>query len=593
MDDREPGHRYRNVWIAGLLIMALTGVFIVLPASGADTATALGVIPSKSDIANLAFANAASGAYYFKFNQVGGGGINALHISSNSDELPNYGDVSTTTLQSGTFYVTDTGGRGYQDEAILLVAVLGEIPDNFAIHIKSSGYSWAPTGAKDTPPTLSQITYRSSAVDQTFTKSQFVYGPQTWRPAGNNDPSDYPIYYTQDTSDTTKKFKLMFVDLRAGPLGPNSKVDRPDAIDVSTLNDNGAIKVEYSIENLDTVVAFNTYAWNDNTTQGHGISWSNGLTSGGSVPSAVSGYTVLGTEYTDRVSEFPSLGSNIPVYRGPQTNFTTNITNGMAPLAVQFTDTTVQSVLSHVWDFGDGSSSTEQNPVHTYTKEGTYSVSLTDANNQGVPTTKTQAGLITVTTSSGGSSSGSSNGYTNGETWTGGYTNTTTGVTYYVNFTASVISGIAPLTVQFNDFSEIPNSTTWSWDFTGDGHPDSAVKNPQYVFRQAGNYTVNLNLTTSDGNVYSLARPQYIHVLDIPALNSDEGWIASDLPTTPANSSQADSQPSVTQTRNATVTTTPDSGGSSPLGTKVAEVLFDSAVVVAVIGGGFFLWRKM
>ncbi len=589
MDLKNIRYRYRNAWIAGLFIIFLTCSFILLPAMAADTPTELGIFPAKSDVSNLAFANAATGAYYYKFNQVGGGGINALHISSNPDQLPNYGDVSTTTYQSGTLYITDTGGRGYQDEAILLVSVMGDIPDNFAIHIKSSGYSWTPTGEKDTPPTLPQITYHEGAVDQTFTKSQFVYGPQTWRPAGNNVPSDYPIYYTQDTTDATRKFKLMFVDLKAGPLGPNSKIDRPDAIDVSVLNNNGAIKVDYKIENLDKVVCFNVYAWNDNTTQGHGISWSNGLTSGGSVPSAVSGFTVLGPEYADRASEFPSLGSSLPVFHGPQTNFTTNVTEGAAPLAVQFTDTTVQSVLASSWDFGDGSSSTERNPVHVYTRAGSYNVSLTDANNQGVTTTRTRANLIVVT----GPATGGYTGSSVGGTWTGGYTNATTGFMYQANFTANVTGGVAPLSVQFSDLSGIPGSVTWAWDFTGDGLPESTLKNPVYTFRKIGNYTVNLTVKTEDGGVVSLARPQCIHVIDMPSLDSNEGWIMSDLPEPVAIATiPGDLDPPV-PARNATGSVAKvTGGGESPLGTKIAGLLLDAVFITLVIGVGLFLWKK-
>ena len=112
MDDRKTGYRYRNVWIPVLLVMILAGLFII-PVSAADTGTALGVIPSKSDIANLAFANAGTGAYYFKFDQTNGGGLNALHIASSSSAVENFGEVTTTTSQSGTFYITETGGRGY------------------------------------------------------------------------------------------------------------------------------------------------------------------------------------------------------------------------------------------------------------------------------------------------------------------------------------------------------------------------------------------------------------------------------------------------------------------------------------------------
>jgi PKD repeat protein len=56
---------------------------------------------------------------------------------------------------------------------------------------------------------------------------------------------------------------------------------------------------------------------------------------------------------------------------------------GHAPLQVEFKDKSVYSPTSWSWDFGDGCTSTEQNPVHVYTGVGRYTVSLTASNNAG------------------------------------------------------------------------------------------------------------------------------------------------------------------------------------------------------------------
>lgn len=66
----------------------------------------------------------------------------------------------------------------------------------------------------------------------------------------------------------------------------------------------------------------------------------------------------------------------------PVANFTTDITNGSSPLTVQFTDKSNYPT-SWLWDFGDGTTSNKQNPSHTYTKAGIYTVKLTVANNNG------------------------------------------------------------------------------------------------------------------------------------------------------------------------------------------------------------------
>jgi PKD repeat protein len=78
-------------------------------------------------------------------------------------------------------------------------------------------------------------------------------------------------------------------------------------------------------------------------------------------------------------------------------------TSGMAPLTVAFTGTggsTVTSdVLSYLWTFGDGSTSTEKNPSHAFTAAGTYSVTLSVSNATGQSGAAT-AQTITVTTGS-------------------------------------------------------------------------------------------------------------------------------------------------------------------------------------------------
>jgi PKD repeat protein len=46
-------------------------------------------------------------------------------------------------------------------------------------------------------------------------------------------------------------------------------------------------------------------------------------------------------------------------------------------LNVAFTDSSTGSVTSYAWTFGDGGTSTQQNPSYTYTTAGTFSVALT------------------------------------------------------------------------------------------------------------------------------------------------------------------------------------------------------------------------
>jgi PKD repeat protein len=68
-----------------------------------------------------------------------GGGLNAVHIAQGTS---GFGEITSTNSMTGTFYVTETGGRGYHDAIYLCVAVNGTIPDDFRIHIKADGYTW-------------------------------------------------------------------------------------------------------------------------------------------------------------------------------------------------------------------------------------------------------------------------------------------------------------------------------------------------------------------------------------------------------------------------------------------------------------------
>ncbi|MGB7968661.1 MAG: SBBP repeat-containing protein, partial [Methanobacterium sp.] len=79
----------------------------------------------------------------------------------------------------------------------------------------------------------------------------------------------------------------------------------------------------------------------------------------------------------------------------PVANFTSNVTNGAAPLSVQFNDTSTGNPTSWYWDFGDNQNSTVQNPTHTYTNAGTYNVSETVTTVEG-SNTDTQNNYIAV-----------------------------------------------------------------------------------------------------------------------------------------------------------------------------------------------------
>jgi len=145
----------------------------------------------------------------------------------------------------------------------------------------------------------------------------------------------------------------------------------------------------------------------------------------------------------------------------PTPEFVADELTGYAPLAIQFTDESTGQPTEWFWAFGDGETSTLQNPEHTYESAGSYTVSLTVSNDAG-SNTETKDDYIVVE-------------------W----------LPMDASFTATPETGTAPVTVQFDDQST-GNPTSWSWDF-GDGGV-STLQNPEYTYLTPGTYTVTLTI---------------------------------------------------------------------------------------------------
>lgn len=116
-------------------------------------------------------------------------------------------------------------------------------------------------------------------------------------------------------------------------------------------------------------------------------------------------YTGAGT-YSVELTSFNVDGSDtetktdyIDVYADtPSAEFDTNKTSGYTPLGVRFTDlsTSVSPITSWLWTFGDGNTSTSQNPTHTYSHPGSFTVTLTVMNAVGKYDTEIKTSLIRI-----------------------------------------------------------------------------------------------------------------------------------------------------------------------------------------------------
>jgi len=85
------------------------------------------------------------------------------------------------------------------------------------------------------------------------------------------------------------------------------------------------------------------------------------------------------TDFNSSFAIYPEICPSLPT-----ADFIVDVSNGCNNLTVQFTDQSSANTDFWLWDFGDGSStSSDTNPVHTYTVPGTYTVTLTATNTIG------------------------------------------------------------------------------------------------------------------------------------------------------------------------------------------------------------------
>jgi len=201
------------------------------------------------------------------------------------------------------------------------------------------------------------------------------------------------------------------------------------------------------------------------------------LTNGARYYFAVTAYNEAGQE-----SSFSNEASAlIPLPTGaPTASFSASATSGVAPVSVSFSSSSTGTISLYSWNFGDGTSSTAQNPTHVYSSPGTYSVSLT-VTGSGGSNTMTRNGFIVVSASGSG---------------------------VVANFSASRQAGPAPLNVSFTDEST-GTVSSYNWSF-GDGGTSTA-RNPSHTYSSPGTYTVSLTVTGSGGSK-TVTKNGYIRV---------------------------------------------------------------------------------
>lgn len=222
------------------------------------------------------------------------------------------------------------------------------------------------------------------------------------------------------------------------------------------------------------------------------FTWGDGTANTNTVTSAAHTYTV-GGYYSPQIQspagtgDFTTNSNYIGAgITGPVSSFTDNVTYSYIAVnaPVQFTDTSSGTPYAWSWNFGDGNTSTLQNPIKTWVTPGNYTVSLNVTNAAGYGISSQTVTVVTVP---------------------------------YAQFTASSTSGSPGLLVTFIDQS-IPGvgatGLTYNWSF-GDSlsaQPTSTtIGNVQHVYAYAGVYDVNLTITDSLGTS-TMLKTQYITI---------------------------------------------------------------------------------
>ena len=174
-------------------------------------------------------------------------------------------------------------------------------------------------------------------------------------------------------------------------------------------------------------------------------------------------YTVTLTAINEAGSDIFTQTEFITVADVPVTDFVPSPNN----LFFTFTNFT-QNADSYLWEFGDDETSTEFEPVHEYSEEGTYTVTLTATNECGSSSVSTEAEASPAP------------------------------VAPTAGFTAEATEGCAPFEVQLQNLSS-SNATVFLWEVEG-GMPNTSTQvDPIFTFNEPGTYTVSLTASNEVG----------------------------------------------------------------------------------------------
>ena len=256
--------------------------------------------------------------------------------------------------------------------------------------------------------------------------------------------------------------------------------------------------VNIGINTLSAYASDSTLCANDsvffftNASQSSEVIWSFGNGDSSTLLNPGYKYTQPGSYMVDVSITDPSgcdvaLSVPIVVFPKPTVNFSVVDTtlSCNTPFTVEFENLSTNGV-TYMWNFGDGQTSTLQNPIHVYNQVDSFDVRLQVWGANGCVAAKRYKNFIRIEP-------------------------------VETEFDAYPTSGCAPITVAFNDTVRSPFPiTSWEWDF-GDG-TTSTQQYPQHVYADTGYYDVQLIVTNSQGCSDTLIKTDYISAGEKPSL---------------------------------------------------------------------------
>jgi PKD repeat protein len=239
--------------------------------------------------------------------------------------------------------------------------------------------------------------------------------------------------------------KTSFINVKGGSQASFS-------YDTAALCKNGVVQFMNTTTNLSA----NSFTWNfgDNTTS-NVINPSHSYNQSGhySVSLTVTDTSLCSNTYTKSID-----------IKTIKAQFSTKKTWGCLPLTINFQNLSSNANKWH-WNFGDGDTSQQKNPSHTYHSSGKFDVSLIIETTSGCIDSITYTNFITAFD----------------DTLSGNLSDT--------------IMGCLPLPLDFSD-NQL-GAKEWTWDF-GNGDT-SMIRNPTYTYNNPGTYTVTLKTFSSNG----------------------------------------------------------------------------------------------